>query len=103
EDGIRAATVTGVQTCALPILHDPPARLEGATRLALALAAVARPGRLPTVGLACVRAARSAHATRRAASRRRRAEGPLQLALPERSEERRVGNSGSWRRSRRSE
>src|SRR5207248_8881845 len=24
EDGIRDRTVTGVQTCALPIFHDPP-------------------------------------------------------------------------------
>src|SRR2546426_7273807 len=27
EDGIRDYKVTGVQTCALPILDDPPARL----------------------------------------------------------------------------
>src|SRR5256886_1926419 len=28
EDGIRDLTVTGVQTCALPILHSPPGSLE---------------------------------------------------------------------------
>src|SRR5256886_17255909 len=29
EDGIRDLTVTGVQTCALPISHGPLDRLEG--------------------------------------------------------------------------
>src|SRR5699024_12160315 len=29
EDGIRDRNVTGVQTCALPIFHPPPARGRG--------------------------------------------------------------------------
>src|SRR2546427_5969677 len=29
EDGIRDLTVTGVQTCALPISHQPPHALRG--------------------------------------------------------------------------
>ena len=32
EDGIRAAHVTGVQTCALPILHIPSVRIESSRR-----------------------------------------------------------------------
>src|SRR5439155_16491402 len=34
--------------------YDPPARVDAATRLAVAFAAVARPGRLPTARLAAV-------------------------------------------------
>src|SRR6266542_4820897 len=37
EDGIRDATVTGVQTCALPILGGSPSRLKDAAMRAGAL------------------------------------------------------------------
>src|SRR5689334_24559850 len=82
EDGIRDGTVTGVQTCALPIylsrLAQPaPARAAGADRRALPAAPVPRPPR-------------PRRRRRRGAARGRGARG-----LRRRSEERRVGKE--WR------
>src|SRR2546426_2452403 len=57
EDGIRDYKVTGVQTCALPILPQyspvqPTGRSHPATRMRLASAAQVRPARGRAVGMA---------------------------------------------------
>src|SRR5258708_12801032 len=45
EDGIRDDLVTGVQTCALPILHTPEVLVRIAVRSSLAANAVLRCGK----------------------------------------------------------
>src|SRR2546427_1945126 len=81
EDGIRDLTVTGVQTCALPISLPRGARAgsvrRGARRPAGAVAAVDRGGRVDSAG----RVARKGVRSQESGVRRAR----------ERSEERRVG------------
>src|SRR5207245_8550765 len=76
EDGIRDATVTGVQTCALPICApgDAARRAGGVS-----------PPRIP------VASCRIAAGTAGRLARR------VYAVLSERSEERRVGKEGRWR------
>src|SRR3989475_4299559 len=76
EDGIRDLTVTGVQTCALPILRRRPPRTSPFQAESPSLP----PGSVAAGGRAALRPARTG-ATGRRSSR----------APPPRSEERRVG------------
>src|SRR5207245_3559881 len=84
EDGIRDATVTGVQTCALPILSSGMPRRRSASA-------------------SCARV-RGAAVSRRRQICRATASGPAEPALapaagarPPRSEERRVGKECRYR------
>src|SRR5690606_40917841 len=99
EDGIRAFHVTGVQTCALPI-SDPPSRQaqERATQRAVRAGRGEGKGWLRSSArrLAC-RGYRRAVALYRPA--RKPAGRALRAKLPARSEERRGGEGGRWRRA----
>src|SRR5207248_7267999 len=95
EDGIRDRTVTGVQTCALPIYVESPSR---------ARARGCRAGRVATLPAAreCaashtprVRARRAARSNFAPLARRGRA-SRWRGAAPARSEERRVGKVGGY-------
>src|SRR5689334_25291357 len=92
EDGIRDGTVTGVQTCALPICR-------GSRRIGVAplRVGVARDGCRPCS--ACARAAKFRR-RRGSAVARARSPGPrIRIPGSQRSEERRVGKecgSGGW-------
>src|SRR5207249_7375717 len=98
EDGIRDRNVTGVQTCALPILHLTSYSVLGAASLEATLHAtqLARINAAVTsldIGLAPVRLARQS-VTQLAAE--------MRVLMPSeqvsRSEERRVGKEGRLRR-----
>src|SRR5205085_3839690 len=94
EDGIRDLTVTGVQTCALPILN--PRR----SHLPLAFAVAALVGVL--VGYAFWIKSRP-HTNESAAGSTQQAPAaattglPVNVTAPARSEERRVGKECSYR------
>src|SRR5207248_5104658 len=97
EDGIRYRTVTGVQTCALPIFE--PRRLEGALQPRAALRAPQGSG--ARAGRDADR--RAAQGRGQSAGRRRgRASEPMiheiTRSATKRSEERRVGKE--WREER---
>src|SRR5437867_2981926 len=85
EDGIRDRTVTGVQTCALPISRLP--RAQGGRARRLGESPVLRPGGRTGGGDA-----------RRARVRRlvRAAEASGEVQGRGRSEERRVGKESRW-------
>src|SRR5207248_6331533 len=83
EDGIRDRTVTGVQTCALPIYHPRRVFVRAGRRAAAGAVGLCRPP-----GAAAARPGPGGGGLlpgRRAAGRRAR------------SEERRVGKEGRWR------
>src|SRR5262249_59324730 len=77
EDGIRDWSVTGVQTCALPIFQKKLADTEAALQSAL------HEAREDPASLAILRLAKAL--------------AELKAATPERSEERRVGKEGRER------
>src|SRR5205085_5532740 len=100
EDGIRALTVTGVQTCALPISPPSPRARSDHTMTGLALTAVTVTtvmGRLVVVR--GMRPGRARPATNLAGLRRYR--DPATTSPGTRSEERRVGKAGRGARARR--
>src|SRR5207248_3678515 len=80
EDGIRDRTVTGVQTCALPISQAPRAEAPNLATWASARASAAMTRPAPTPALAPAPASRSP---------------TLKAVASARSEERRVGKE--WR------
>src|SRR5207248_4078450 len=103
EDGIRDRTVTGVQTCALPISHGQPpvgrpaVPRAGAPRLAALATARARQR---------VCAGGSAHRTRPAVCRRHpqaMSKVSEETVCKARSEERRVGKEWRWESGREEE
>src|SRR5256886_12477380 len=85
EDGIRDLTVTGVQTCALPISYGSPCGFRSPRTAAVRLSAGAP---------SCWRTSGSRWWRRTRASRRRR---PWSRTPRKRSEERRVGEEGRSR------
>src|SRR5256886_17515673 len=91
EDGIRDLTVTGVQTCALPILTPPPVPKLGVVKLSTSVA------RALSRGTAEVSTARFPVGSVPATETIKRPDTAAQLSRtsvsvgPERSEERRVG------------
>src|SRR5207249_6788459 len=90
EDGIRDRNVTGVQTCALPIFRQHPAR-RGRRQAALGGPGAARPAELAAPP--AVRG-RPSETRRLLRTSRRACGGPRRRRGSGRSEERRVGKVG---------
>src|SRR5262249_57546669 len=98
EDGIRGSSVTGVQTCALPICGGSAERRAGGAPCGGRARAAARRDRRSLHG-----GDRGGDAARSQGGAGPRAEGGRGALDPRRrarSEERRVGKGGGWRAER---
>src|SRR5207237_5183643 len=96
EDGIRDSSVTGVQTCALPICPPAPPRRPKNPR-PVDWQASRTPEDVATDEAKLEVEEMAAQAASAAAAASEPMPGPVDVADSGRSEERRVGNECSWR------